>query len=490
MSAVDNMAFDAAILSRYLEEDIPALHDILRTWVPHTESALLIYDHDAGFRRFLGADPEQACTLKELCDEHMTLTESFVTPLPLRSVGSSLAIALDRPYAVEIAQTQEPTAADVEASLTVGMCRFYPQLLDWLTTQIAALVQGEGVPPGEIVVLAPFVSDALRFSLMDRLKNAQIPVRSHRPSRSLRDEPATQALLTLAVLAHPGWGQKLSQFDLTYALVQAIDGLDLVRAQVLAEIVGRTKSGLLELSSFEAIKPDVQQRITYRLGGRYEHLREWLEAYRQGPPVELDHFLGRLFGEVLSQPGYGFHNNFDAAAVTANLVESVQKFRWAAQPGLPEGQPVGKEYLEMVYEGVIAAQYLRSWRAGDTPPEQTDQAVLIAPAYTFMLSNQAVSYQFWLDVGSSGWFERLDQPLTQPYVLSRQWLAGKRWTDDDEFQTSQEALYRLAIGLIRRCRKKVYLGLSDLSEQGYEERGPLLRAFQRVFKRMHLEEPV
>ena len=293
------------------------------------------------------------------------------------------------------------------------------------------------MPPGEIVVLAPFVSDALRFSLMDRLKKAQIPARSHRPSRSLRDEPATQALLTLAVLAHPGWGQKLSQFDLTYALVQAIDGLDLVRAQVLAEIVGRTKAGLLELSSFEAIKPDVQQRITYRLGGRYEHLREWLEAYRQGPPVELDHFLGRLFGEVLSQPGYGFHNNYDAAAVTANLVESVQKFRWAAQPGLPEGQPVGKEYLETVYEGVIAAQYLRSWHAGDASSESADQAVLIAPAYTFLLSNQAVSYQFWLDVGSSGWFERLDQPLTQPYVLSRQWPADKRWTDDDEFQTSQ-----------------------------------------------------
>ena len=41
----------------------------------------------------------------------------------------------------------------------------------------------------------------------------------------------------------------------------------------------------------------------------------------------MDHFLSRLFGEILSQRGHGFHDDFDAARVAANLVESVQKFR-------------------------------------------------------------------------------------------------------------------------------------------------------------------
>jgi hypothetical protein len=36
--------------------------------------------------------------------------------------------------------------------------------------------------------------------------------------------------------------------------------------------------------------------------------------------------------------------------------------------------------------------------------------------------------------------------------------------------------------LVRRCRQKIYLGLSELSEQGFEERGQLLRAFQRVLR--------
>jgi hypothetical protein len=46
------------------------------------------------------------------------------------------------------------------------------------------------------------------------------------------------------------------------------------------------------------------------------------------------------------------------------------------------------------------------------------------------------------------------------------------------------ALYRLVIGLLRRCRKRVYLGISRLNEQGYEETGPLLQAFNRVKRQL------
>ncbi|UCH58881.1 MAG: hypothetical protein JSV61_11760, partial [Anaerolineales bacterium] len=37
-----------------LEEDTPLAHDLIRAWLPQTESALLIYDTQAGYRRFLG----------------------------------------------------------------------------------------------------------------------------------------------------------------------------------------------------------------------------------------------------------------------------------------------------------------------------------------------------------------------------------------------------------------------------------------------------
>jgi hypothetical protein len=98
------------------------------------------------------------------------------------------------------------------------------------------------------------------------------------------------------------------------------------------------------------------------------------------------------------------------------------------------------------------------------------------------MSNRPVEIQFWLDVGSRGWFERLYQPLTQPYVLSRHWHKGQLWTDTEELDASMQGMQRLVSGLMRRCRSRVYLGLSELGEQGFEQRGPLLRALNRVLK--------
>ncbi|HSF79827.1 MAG TPA: DEAD/DEAH box helicase [Anaerolineales bacterium] len=463
-----------------LEEDTPLAHDLIAEWLPETDSATLVFDTQAGYRRFLGADPEGGLKLKELCPDNTVFNNSLVTSPPVQTLGSGLAGSLN---VGDISRDGQDftLSEDPLAALEYDYHRFFPQMLDWVAAQIHELVSDRGVPPGEIVVLAPYLSDALRFALTNRLEAYGLPCRSHRPSRSLREEPVTRSLLTLAQLAHPAWELHPTSYDVAYTLMQVLEGMDLVRAQLLAEIVFRPGKGAFALSSFDIIRPEVQERITYRLGNLYERLRLWLAEYAQGPEAELDHFLARLFGELLSQPGYGFHEYYAAGEVTANLVESVQKFRWVAGEMLQQSEvPLGKEYLLMVQDGVIAAQYIRSWQV------QPDQSVLLAPAYTFLLSNRPVDYQFWLDVGSRGWFERLYQPLTHPYVLSRAWPDGRIWTDADEFEVSQESLYRLVLGLLRRCRQGIYLGLSELGEQGYEQRGPLLLAFQRLLR--HAQE--
>lgn len=457
-----------------LEEDTPAAHELLRHWLPDFDSALLIYDHDGGYRRFLGADPDSAYTLKPLCPIKIETDRSFVISTDMAILGSHLAQALNR----NGSQKRRLIPLDLEKDiLAYAFSHFYPEMLDWVADQVAGLVSEEGVTPGEIVILSPFLNDALRFALEERLERRAVPFRTHRPSRSLREEAITRCLLTIAALAHPQWGIRPSQYEFAYALVQIIAGLDLVRAQLLAQTVFRSRADQLRLSSYDLIKPEMQERITYRAGELYERFRRWLEEYARSGEEELDYFFSRLFGELLSQPGYSFHMNFYAGEITANLIESIRKFRWVANRILAEKSiPAGKKYLQMVQDGVISALYIRSWQI------KTDDAVLIAPAYTFLMRNIPVDYQFWLDIGSRGWFERLYQPLTHPYVLSCSWSIGRIWTDTDEIETSEEALYRLAMGLIRRCRKKIYLGLSELSEQGYENRGPLLRAIDRVLR--------
>ena len=456
-----------------VEEDSPRAHDILRTWLPEFESALLIFDEGGGYRQFLGSDRLTGYALSELCDEHIVLDKSHVMSENITDLALSLEqIILPDPSIPET----EPTGGE---GVGIIASRFYPELLDAVVAETKSLVQESGVAPADIVIISPFLSDALRFSVMNRLEAAGIPTRSHRPSRTLRDEPASQALLTFSAIAHPEWNIHPPRFDVAYALMQSIEGLDLVRAQLLSEIVYRSRD--LRLSTFDEITPEVQERITFLVGNRYTTLRDWLLAYRDGEELPFDHFLKKLFGEVLSQPGFGFHADFDSVRVASSLVDSVQHFRQALESTyrFQDGARfphLGKEYIQMLQDGVIAASYVEGWRS------QNKDAVLISPAHTFLMMNRPVTAQFWLDVGSNGWHQRLAQPLTQPYVLTREWEPGKIWTDADEVETSRMAMARVVSGLLHRCRDRVYLCLAELGESGYEQRGDLLRAFQRVLQ--------
>jgi len=46
-------------------------------------------------------------------------------------------------------------------------------------------------------------------------------------------------------------------------------------------------------------------------------------------------------------------------------------------------------------------------------------------------------------------------------------------------------LYRLVLGLTRRCRQKIVIVNAEIGEQGYEQRGQLLVALQQMLRRFH-----
>lgn len=467
------------------EEDTFAAQELARRWLPHLDSALILVDEDAGYRVFLGASPGSVESLAQEGAQQVRLPESFVTPPPLQALIRRINRAIRGPGESPQPDGQPTAGEPTPAPLHYTTHRFYPQMIDWAVEEIQRLVEAEGVPPGQIAVLAPFVSDALRFSLQTRLEEKGIPSASHRPSRSLNAEPAARALLTLAALAHPAWQRTPLPSDVVMTLGVGIDSLDPVRANILGRVVYGVRGSVAgELLSFERLRGDVQQRVTYASGETYERLRNWLADYRaEAEFTPLDQFFARIFGELLSQPGFGFHDDPDAARIANQLVVSARNFRWAIEEQVEEtpeegGAPgwrvaVGRSYLDLVESGALGALYLPGW-------EEPEDAVFIAPAYTFLMRNRPVDVQFWLDIGASGWWERLYQPLTHPYVLSHSWDAQQIWTDFDEFQSRQESLRRLLIGLLRRTRQAVYLGMSDFGESGMEQRGPLLNLLNRV----------
>jgi hypothetical protein len=465
------------LIADNLEEEFSAAGDFIRWLLPGLDSALLLYDTDGGYRRFLGAAPSEMYTLADLAGEREQWRQPVAT-LPALAGFADVLATLIAPGPAEDAHAP----AGAGGVLTIHSARFFPQMIDWAVAQIVRLIES-GVSPREIVVVAPFMSDSLRFALTTRLQERGIAAVSHRPSRALREEPPARVMLTWLALAHPQWGIAPPMQDVADALSRSIAGLDPVRAWLLAQIVYRPHQR--ELASFDRIEPAMQQRITYVAGQRYERLRAWLDGYRRmdSGNIPPDHFFSRLFGEILSQPDFGFHGDAEAGRIIAELVESARKFRQTLYPaGAPDGwDDVLRDYFTLVQQGLLAALYLTSWR-----DEQQD-AVFLAPAYTFLMRNRWVDYQFWLDVGSSTWWERLEQPLTHPYVLARDYPPRQPWTDQMEVAARDEALRQLAVGLVRRCRRHIYAAIVELGEQGYEQRGPLLRVLQRL-RQASLEE--
>lgn len=482
------------------EEETFAAQELVRRWLPQLESALIVYDEDGGYRAFLGADPPNAERLARCTEKRIRLRRSFVA-----APGSSALISrVNRAVGGQVLKGREKDreeGAEGESDMGDGSPivfpdsshRFYPQMIEWTVDRIERLVKEEGVAPGEIAVLAPFVSDALRFSLLSRLKEKDIPASSHRPSRALNAEPAVRTLLTLAALAHPVWQRRPPRSDVALALESALAPLDPVRANVLAQAVYSDRDGADGvLTAFEELRGDVQKRVSFAAGEIYEGLRKWLAGYRAESEFSpLDRFFARIFGEKLSQPGYGFHEQPDAARLADQLARSARNFRWALgesafavdggeqENGVGDGPhssrqlETGRAYIDLVESGALGALYLPAWTV-------EDDAVFIAPAYTFLMRNRAVDVQFWLDVGAEGWWQRIHQPLTHPYVLSRNWPRDRSWGDSDEIRSRQDSLRRLLIGLLRRTRRSVYLGLSEYGERGMEQRGPLLNLLNRV----------
>jgi hypothetical protein len=515
--------FSRAFLGKYdyliadnIEEDSPAGHDFIRWLLPHLKGALLIYDTEGSYRLFLGADAESAYTLRGLCNDTIT-DPNYVAPSPTmqaltRAFDSSIISPNYVPMVAETdvdaqndRSTEEESDQDGRAiaypykdadgeegthtqssvlspqslsAFDYTFDRYYPQMLNTVADRVIDLVKNQGVSPREIAILSTYLSDSLRFTLTYRFEQAGIPVVSHRPSRALQDEPVTRALLTLAALSNPAWVESMPpMIDVADTFAAVIEDMDRVRARRLAGIVystGRT------LTSFGLIEPKMQSRITFTLGERYEALRDWLARYPEmngGEFGALDHFLSRLFGELLTQKGFRYHNDLEAGRIAAQVIESAQRFRRTLYTD--EGADLnaaGREYVGLIRQRLLSALHLQSWN-----DEETD-AVLMMPAFTFLMRNRFVQHQFWLDIGAPAWGERLEQPLTHPYVLRRGFPRGEYWSDELEDDTQRELLYRILMGLTRRCKEKIHLAIADLGESGFEQRGTLLRVFQQILR--------
>ena len=443
-----------------VEESVPVAQDFLAHHMSRTSASLLVHRRHGGFRVFLGVDPLGAIDLRDRCNR------SIGVDSPLRPVDTLAEhIIADLNDLVQPTGGERPHAETASTTVCPIAARHRGEMIDRVATQVVELVRSGDAEPGQIAIVAPYADGVLRFVLQQALREHDIPFAVVRRFESLREEPLVRGALALAALAHEGWTMRPHPWDVAEGLAAVMD-LDSVRAAILGRAAYDRGNGCLR-SPTELADSDLRERLGNEKRTIYEGVWQWIQRMRESESMPLDHFLRRLFGEILSRP------DLDPAHGTlfARFIASAEAFRKTAPALNLEGRQIGERYAEMVAEGVVAAAY-------EAPMSQavSDAVLVVAPVTTYLLDERQARYQFWLDIGSIHWWAPPHQPLTNPHVLARRWPIGQAWTDRLDFQQRNDVLGRLVRGLCARASERIYLCWSELETAGAEQDSPLLQA--------------
>jgi hypothetical protein len=446
-----------------IEEHSPAGQNFIKSLIGVTRTAAIAFDEYGGYKRFLGADPDRALAVGDLCRHHIRFKEGFVANQPLFHLSNQVSNFL--------IHSKERTE-DASKAIETGISGRYRRDMVATVVEYLAMLIEQGTQADDIAIITPYLDGALRYSLSSQLKRAGIPHRLMRRLSSPREEPRVRAWITWLALAHPSWEYRPSQYDVAEALDLSISSLDPARAQLVSKSLYDQEA--ISLRAIDLVPLGLQDRLGQDRLNLVEELRIWLNDHGHGRHA-IDGFLSRLFNDVLAQPRYQPVPDLVGAAVCDWLVRSAGHLRRSAEAmGIDDPNKAGTAFIESIYQGLVTA----------SPPDMGDppdpDGLMIGTMYGYLLSGKPVRWQVWLDVGASGWWDIPRQPLSNAFVLTPEWQDDQIWTMGDDHRIRNQLLSRIIQGLVRRCREGVILASSDLDRRGFRQDGPLLRALQPI----------
>ncbi len=463
------------LLADNIEEQTPVGINFIAQLLNEVETAVIAQDEGGGYKRFLSASPELARDLDQAADATVRFNHNFHEADNVYQIAHRVNHFLlgSEPQGIEEA-IQSSIKGHVHS-------RYRRQLLADIGPALADLMASEGLEPADIAIILPYMDGALRFKLVQSLQQAGIPYQISRRRESPREVPQVRAWLTWLLVANdwidPQNGHerlKPIKHDVAEALQLSIEGLDPVRANLLADWLYAPITGrLLEPTSLSQHQID---RVGQHFIDAVEQLRLWLEEHgnRGENPLQPDFFLHSLFSDLLSRPPFYDRGQTEKlAAVCDWLIQIASRFRQAGDRVLEQSdQAVGLALVRGIYSGLVTSNP----PAIGAPPD--DNGVFISTIQTYLLEERPVAVQVWLETSATGWWDLPRQPLSNGFVLDPRWSINQTWTLEDDARIRNEQLSRIMTGLCSRCSHGVLLATSDLDRRGARQDGPLFQALK------------
>lgn len=441
------------------------------------QTAVIAQDDGGGYKRFLSASPELAKGLDSAADVSVRLAENF------NQADSVYQIAHQVNHFLLGAQ---PTGTEKQIrDSIIGHLhtRYRRQMLGQLGPAIKHILSAENLDPSNIAIILPYMDGALRFKLTQSLSQSGIPYQINRRRESPREIPQVRAWLTWLLLAND-WRDsavdsdrfgliKPTTHDIAEALSLSIQGLDAVRARMIADTLYDQNAGIFNNRSLLTNK-QIERMGEHHLDA-VDMLVMWLNEHgsRSENPLSPDFFFHGLFSELLSRPPFQESPDTGLAAVCDWLIQMASRFRQAGGRVIDSSsESVGLALVQGIYSGLVTAH---PPAVGASP---NPNGVFISTIQTYLLEERPVAVQIWLETSATGWWDLPRQPLSNGFVLDPRWSINQTWTLEDDVRIRNEQLSRVVVGLCSRCSNGIFVATSDLDRRGARQEGPLFKAIQ------------
>lgn len=468
-----NPQYQHHLISRYQGifaddvDDYPGIaKDLFQFLLDHNAFGIFTYNPDGQVRLGLNADPQYLSQLSSFCE--VKLLANY--PRIQSNYGETIVRLATNPLSVE----------NLPDCFTSVQAISRAELLRNTANFIVDAIKNKQINPEDVAIIAPGLDEIARYTFIEILSAANIPLKPLNEQRSLISFPLVRALLTLLGLVYPGLGKLFRGDDiaqmlttLSYDTDQKTAIIDPVRAGLIADSCYEIKFKTSQLLPIETYPR--WDRIGHQATEAYNYLVHWIKETQaqikqdqlSSPMMVLDKAIKELI-EVKYQLSY------QQLSALRELTETTQHF-WEIDRRLRQYDPDPKspqetliEFIQLLQRGTITANPRPMYYLGKQP-----SYVTLATIFQYRSLRPCHRWQFWLDVSSNLWEKGGASVLFCALLFLREW-SGRTLTPEDEFEADQARLQRILRDLLGRVEEKIILCHSDLSVKGTEQTGPLL----------------
>jgi hypothetical protein len=461
-----------AILADDVDEYPAIAKDVCDLLLDNGAFGVFTYNVDGAVRLGLNADPNYFKQLQKRCR-----LENLAADAPdslLESLGGQILEMVADPSAF----SNLPVAVSSLQTTSRG------QLLRQTVQAIAKAIASGIVQPEDIAIITPGLDAIARYTLIELLDKAGIPVDSASDRQPLFSYPAIRALLTLLALVYPGLGRLIDRDAVAEMLVvlsaklqnrTTISQIDSVRAGLIVDscyVPDLELPKLLPVTAFPR-----WDRLGYRTTSAYERILTWIETQRQQQQMHLlPSFVALLDRAIQEFLWNGSHLPYEQLAALRALMETAQHY-WEVDKRLQQQEKTDApphvtiaRAIVLLQQGTITANpYPVSYL------EPSRGAVTLATIFQYRSRQNFHKWQFWLDAGSPLWLSGGAATLFgAPLFLQDNLRLSAQVSLEDTQAADEERLQRIVRDLLARTGERIYLCHSDLATDGREQIGPLL----------------